>query len=287
MVALFQRPSTVLHGADQAGLFANRPKSANNGHAYFADDLQRQLVFNSRLQTWMPSDGQNLVVGSTDKYLVDGFRGPVLDGAYVVDSGTDAQALDPVILTTSSGGVVNGVTGNAGTGHPADASFMSYPLVFKPSDGRSVHHFRFKISAITNVAFFVGLTDLGTLEEPMSLSGTTLTTNATDAVGFLFDTAATTNNIWLAGVAADVDDTEVNSTIAPVADTFLDLTIDLSILGVAKMYINETLRATLAAAINPAMAGDMHAVITATARSTTSRTWSAELLASHPLLTQA
>ena len=285
MVALFQRPSTVLHGADQAGLFANRPKSANNGHVYFADDLQRALIFNSRLQTWMPSDGNNLAVGA-EKYLVDAFRGPILDGSYAVNSGSEGTALDPVILTTSTGGVVNGVSGSGDGSFGSDNSMMSYPLGFKPSDGRSVHHYRFAIDDITTVAFFVGLTDTATEQEAWSLTGTTYTSTATDSVGFLFDTDATADTIRAVGVKAGVDDT-VDTVLAPVNDTFIDFSIDLSILGVAKMYINEALVATLAAAIDPAMAGDMHAVIHAISRVAATRTFSMELQVNHLLLAQS
>jgi len=278
---LFQRPSTVAHGSDQAGLFDNRPKSPNNGHPYFADDLQRLLVFNSRLQTWVPADGQNLTNGATAKYMVDRFRGPVLDSGFVSDDGSDAEAIAPVILTTASGGAVVGVTGNDGGGFAADGAFLSYPLGFAAEDGRSVHHYRFKIDDITTVAFYVGLTDLATFEEPFSLATTTYTSNCSDGCGFLFDTAATDDTIRCVGVAGDTDATHVDSELEPVNDTFLDLSIDLSTAGVAKMYIDEALIATLTGAVDVDV--DLHAVICATARTTASRTWTAELQANHQI----
>jgi hypothetical protein len=76
---------------------------------------------------------------------------------------------------------------------------------------------------------------------PFTLSGTTLTSNATDAVGVLFDTAATNDNWHLVGVAADVDASMENTTIPPVAGTFETWRIEISATGVSSFYRNGTL----------------------------------------------
>ena len=59
MVQLFQRPSTVLHGADQAGLFANRRK-----HLAIEDGKLRV----SSLLKWYGSDFDAL--GGVADYLI-------------------------------------------------------------------------------------------------------------------------------------------------------------------------------------------------------------------------
>jgi len=98
------------------------------------------------------------------------------------------------------------------------------------------------MSAITNVCVYVGLTDqIAALEMPFTLSGTTLTSNATNAVGVLFDTAATTDDWWLVGVAANVDATQQDAGTAPTASTLETWRIDVSATGVATFYRNGTL----------------------------------------------
>jgi len=74
---------------------------------------------------------------------------------------------------------------------------------------------------------------------PFELSGTTLTSTATDAVGFVYDTDAT-NDYWhLVGVKADVDGTMVNTEIAPAAaGTFQTLRIVVDADGNAEGFIN-------------------------------------------------
>jgi len=69
-------------------------------------------------------------------------------------------------------------------------------------------------------------------------SANTLTSNATDAVGFMFDTRMTTDNWWLVGVATDVDATHQDTGFAPVADTFATFRIEVTSAGVAKFFYN-------------------------------------------------
>jgi hypothetical protein len=100
---------------------------------------------------------------------------------------------------------------------------------------------RVKLSLITNIAVFVGFTDqTAALEMPIqsAASADTFTTNATDAVGFMFDTSMATDNWWLAGVANDVDATQQNSTIAPVAATYEVFRIEVDTNGKASFYRN-------------------------------------------------
>src|SRR3546814_17818472 len=88
---------------------------------------------------------------------------------------------------------------------------------------------RLKLSAITTCYAFVGFTDVTTLEAPIISAGSanTLTSNASDAVGFMFDTGMTDDNWWLVGVDTDVDATHEDTGLAPVADTYATFEVDV------------------------------------------------------------
>lgn len=166
--------------------------------------------------------------------------------------GISTQAINPKLVftegtdsTTSSGTITVGVEGvytllagdSAGT-IAADGAQLNSELNWKANQGGLVLEARVKLAAITTVCAFIGFTDTLALEGPVSLSGTTFTTNASDAVGFLFDTAATTDTIRLVGVAADTDATMQDTSLAFVNDTYRTLRIELSSTGVAHFYID-------------------------------------------------
>ena len=117
---------------------------------------------------------------------------------------------------------------------------------------------RLKLGTITNVYAFVGFTDLATsLEAPATLSATTFTTNATDAVGFMFDTTATVDTWRMVGVKADVDAmTDATSKFAtdtaPVADTYATFRIEIDSTGNATFFYNGAEAARLANAVTAA-----------------------------------
>jgi hypothetical protein len=195
---------------------------------------------------------------------------------YELFNGSDAQAVDPAI---SSDTLVI-VTGDAGTGDAADLSEAVGDTGYVPSSGAIVFETKVKFSAITNVYGFFGFTDnKASLEAPIisAASANTLTSNASDAVGFMFDTAMSTDNWWLTGVAGDSDATAQNVGSAPVADTYAVLRIEITTGGVATFYINGTI-------VGSAMTGAVTAgatiypVLCASARSTTSRTVTADYL---------
>ena len=134
------------------------------------------------------------------------------------------------------------------------------------------------MSAITNVVVFFGLTDqVSALEMPFTLSGTTLTSNATDACGVLFDTDATTDDWGLVGVAADTDATKQDAGVAPVASTMETWRIEISATGVATFYRNGTLIGTaMTAAVTASVS--LTPVIAAFARGAASRTVDADFI---------
>jgi hypothetical protein len=132
---------------------------------------------------------------------------------------------------------------------------MQGGLHFKPNQGDLIFQARVKMSRITNIAVFVGFTDqVSALEMPINsaASADTITTNATDGVGFMFDTAMATAKWWLTGVKNDVDATLQNSLAVPVADTYETLRIVIDVLGHAYFYRNGILVGTkLANACTP------------------------------------
>lgn len=170
----------------------------------------------------------------------DDFVGDVIADQWNVVEGTDSATSDAAILAGGIGGVLRFTTGDAGTGLAADMVQMTQALQWQASNGGLVIQSRFKLSAITTCYVFFGFTDLVTLEGPIisAASADTITTNATDAVGFMFDTRMTTDNWWLVGVANDVDATAQNTGFAPVADTYETLRIEVSAAGVATFFRN-------------------------------------------------
>lgn len=176
---------------------------------------------------------------STISYFED-FLGDVVPDQINAVEGTDSATSNAAILAGGQGGVLQLTTGDAGTGLAADMEQITWALTFQASNGGLAFQTRIKLSAITTCYVFVGFTDLVTLEAPIesAASANTLTSNATDAVGFMFDTRMTDDKWWLVGVATDVDATHQNTGFAPVADDYETLRIEVSSTGVASFFRN-------------------------------------------------
>lgn len=185
--------------------------------------------------------------GSENVGFFDDFLGDVLADQWTVTAGSDSPAAGA--LTEAVYGKCRLTTGDSNASLAADGVQLTSFLNWKATNGL-VFEARLQVSAITNLQLFVGLTDQrSALEMPATLSGTTYTTVATDAVGFLFDTAATTDTIRAVGVANDVDATHVDTGLAYVAATDKVLRIVIDRAQTAKFYIDGTLVATVAAAV--------------------------------------
>ncbi len=162
--------------------------------------------------------------------IIDGWRsrvGTTNAVAFTVTDGSSGTAVGTIGDTTASMAV---------SGVQLDSS-----LDWKPNQGELVFETRLKISAITNIAVYAGFTDqVAALEMPIqsAASANTLTTNATDGVGFMFDTSMTADTWWLVGVANNTDATHENTTYAPVADTYQTLRVEVSAAGVARFFRN-------------------------------------------------
>jgi hypothetical protein len=197
-------------------------------------------------------DHRNKVV-SFDDFLGDTLN---TDFYTIPTKGSDGQTVDFAILSGEVGGAIRGTTGDdAAASYAVNGIQLGGALQWKANQGNLEFQARVKISAITDISIFVGFSDqVANLEEAASLSGTTFTTNATDAVGFLFDTAATTDTIRAVGVKADTDGTHVDTSLAFVADTYRVLGIRIDATGNATFLINDATVAYVANAVTATVA---------------------------------
>lgn len=202
----------------------------------------------------------------------DDFHGDTLDTKYSGAKGADAQAVVPTI-NSQVNGVVRLTSGDVGDTFANDGSSLTHELNWKANQNNLFIEGRIKpVSSVANVAFFFGFSDslaTGTLEAPFTLSGTTFTSNATDAVGILFDTAATTDTIRCVGVKADTDATPIDTSIAPVADTsyWVEIYVDSS--GNATFLIDGVNYGTIANAVTASVA--LTPILTIVTRTTASK----------------
>ena len=174
----------------------------------------------------------------------DDFLGDTLNATYTPLTGSDASG--NVASVSILAGGINGVVRLAGadsTGSmAADGAQLAMYRNWRASNGGLVFEAKVALAVITNVSAFVGFTDKITLEAAITsaASADTITTNATDGLGFFFDTSMTTKNWWIAGVANNVDATPQNTGFAPVAATYETFRIEVSPAGNADFYRNGT-----------------------------------------------
>jgi len=129
---------------------------------------------------------------------------------------------DPAVPATNlEGGIVECITA-AGAGDRSQA-VGSTPIQL----GRAgaLAEFRFKVDDITDVAFFLGLTDNPAIENPCEVTAASdnLAANADDLLGIVFDSDGTTQRIHAAAFDSTVGDAgnALFPTAAPVNDTWL------------------------------------------------------------------
>lgn len=274
--------NTVTHGTDDSGLSADRPGISggkgsrvqpNDGHQWYDQGLREEMIYDATLKLWVPVSNSILWSTASPRYIFDDFKGAAIDARWDLNSGSDAEALDPAHQAATPAGSVRCVSGNSGVSMAADGSALGAALSFKASEQDGLRFFiKVKLDVITSAWYFLGFTDVlpsTTLEEPISLSGTTITSAATDAAGFLFDTDATVDNVWCVGVANDVDVTQVDSGLAPVAATFRTYELVINTAGQGKFFIDGTLVATIALVVTPTV--NLTPYIAVNGRTTSSR----------------
>lgn len=170
----------------------------------------------------------------------DDFLGNTLNPTYGAAAGSDGDCAISLsgsftdgLMTLSSGNDVAGTVGANGVVWNMGTRWM------RASRGGCEVSFTSAIDGNTNVYMCLGLTDTTAFEAPGALGGgDALSTDATDAVFFLFDTNADTDTVWLCGVANNVDATKQNSAFVPVANTAYIYTISIDPSGNARFFIN-------------------------------------------------
>ena len=171
-------------------------------------------------------------------HLFHDFNCPAVDETNDIDAGTENSGTQAISVLEN--GVYRLTTGTTADNRVAFATALNYQA---DNGGPLSAEFRVKsVTAITTRAYFIGFTDVvpsGTLENPIEQSGTTLTSTASNAVGFMYDTASTTDNWYAVGVKADTDAVSVETGVAPAAaGTYQTLKVVVNQDGDADFYID-------------------------------------------------
>ena len=149
---------------------------------------------------------------------------------WVLNSGSDAQAVDPAIVVAEGGTAFLDAGDGDGT-VAVDGSQLVWAIPVQADSGGLWFEARVKIEDISECSVNVGLTDVTTLEEPFSGSGTTITSVASNAVGFLFDDGLTAKQWHMCGVDGDTDATGIaalGADYAPADDTYQVLRCEIA-----------------------------------------------------------
>lgn len=207
-----------------------------NGFMVFFDD-----VAGDTLQVLAPNVFQDDFTGdtlATDSWLatVDGAGTSVISGATSYNLiTTDTGATDKVEVATG--------------------------LFALASKNPSVEA-RAYMGDVLHTTMFIGLTDArfeGANTLSFALSGASLTSTATDAVGFLWDSAQTAATVKCVSVKNNVDGTVINSGIALTNAVFKTFRVDVDSLGNATFWIDgaSVCSQSLAVTVTAPLAGVM------------------------------
>lgn len=208
------------------------------------------------------------------------FMGAAIDPAF---AGTTENSGTAALLVGKVNGVVTLVTGTAS----GNRSALTSGLNQKAEDGSLVFSAIVQnLSAITTRAVYIGFTDTVALEMPIELNGVTITSTATDAVGFVYDTDATTDVVYIQGVAADVDTALLTAqrqnrggaTFVPTAGTYNEYRIEVNVDGDAYFYIDGEYVGTQANAVTPTVL--LTPIVIVEARTTAAQTVYADFVSS-------
>jgi hypothetical protein len=186
--------------------------------------------------------------------LLDDFTTKTIDPGWDLQKGSDGACVNFAVNAQLSGAIRGTMGANVGLTYATNGVQLSRGLNWQANKGNLVFEARWKLSAITTIAAYIGFTDqLAALEMPATLGAAdALTTNMTDGVGILFDTAADTDNIWAVGVANDVDATKQNLAVAPTIATYETIRIEVTAAGVASFFRNGVaIGAAMTGAVTP------------------------------------
>lgn len=193
------------------------------------------------------ADGKLMVPSWRDRgarsIQFDHFNGAVLSTSlWNVAHGSDGGSASPVI-NVQKGGVVRGVAGaGAGATMAVNGTQICGALNFEADKSGLEFSGALKVDVITSACIFIGLTDqTSALQMPFTISAGTLTANATDGCGFLFDTAATAATWKAVSVANTVKAAIFDTAAAPVAATYDLFNLFLNANGDCEFWLNGTL----------------------------------------------
>lgn len=199
---------------------------------------------------------------------------PESDTPWVLNAGSDDLAIDPAISSAECG-VLRLTTGDGDGSTAVDASQVICAIPVQADSTELVFEARLKLTAITNVAVNVGLTDVTSLEEPFTIGASdTITSNASDAACFTFDTGADTDEWFMCAVDSDTDDTANATTgTAPTAGTYQIFRIEVDSDGATiRFYIDGTLEGTFSGDAGVSPDANLYATVVACGDGTASKT---------------
>jgi len=150
----------------------------------------------------------------------------------IIENAGSQNAADPAIIAAERGEIRLQAGDGDGTAGQDGSQFCTVVPV-QADSGNLAFECRVKIVDISEVSLYVGFTDITTLEEPMSVSGTTLTTNCSDGFGFIFDSAMTAPKWVCAGVDTNTDATGegVSDATAPADGVYQTLRAEVNTAG--------------------------------------------------------
>lgn len=170
----------------------------------------------------------------------DEFDGAAILGTWAVLKGSDAGCVN-FAINAALNGTIRGTTGATTTTMAGSGIQVDGHLNFEADSQGLEFGVRVKMSAVTNIAIFVGLTNqVAALQIPANGTGggNGVTKNANDCVGFLYDTTMTTKDWYGVGVKGGVVGTVQDSGAAPVAATYDDMFVQVDATGAASFFLN-------------------------------------------------
>lgn len=202
------------------------------------------------------------VGGPLTSEMWDDFQGKTIDPQWEVKTGSDGACVAFALVSAQSGTARGTMGAGAGATMAVNGVQLQGHLGWLPTQGGLAMEARVKVALITSVMVYIGFTDqVASLAAPFTLSAATLTSNASNGFGFLFDTAATAATWKLVGVATDVDATfqepltsaSSSSTISPVAATYAVFRVECDTAGKARFYYNgQPVGSLMSGAVTPA-----------------------------------
>lgn len=174
-------------------------------------------------------------------FFYDDFLSAAIDGrlSSTAGSGTANQAATTVAGAINGTVTLKSASDNGTTA--ANGSMITFDqLNWKANQGGCYFEAKLQVDVITECYFFVGWTDTisTTVEYPLFMTAGAVDSDATNAAGWIFDTAATVDQLTLGGVKADADTSPLISGVAPVAATYITLGVELTPSGSVIGYIN-------------------------------------------------